>query len=81
MSTTTGTSTKHSVVSAESGHDSTQTGDINKEDTGLDLNTMNMMLEPQLRPIPPDPTNPESVEIFNEHKKTAQEYLQVNKSL
>lgn len=35
------------------------------------------MLDPKLQPLPPDPDNPDSVRVFNEHKQLAQEYFRV----
>uniref|UniRef100_A0A0V0GA85 Mitogen-activated protein kinase kinase kinase 7 n=1 Tax=Triatoma dimidiata TaxID=72491 RepID=A0A0V0GA85_TRIDM len=42
-----------------------------------ELDNIYLMLEPNLQPIPPDPNIKQSVEIFEEHKQLAQEYLRV----
>lgn len=42
---------------------------------------INLMLEPELRPHPPDPNCQLSKETFEEHKKLANEYLKVVKFL
>ncbi|XP_014249311.1 mitogen-activated protein kinase kinase kinase 7-like [Cimex lectularius] len=42
-----------------------------------DLDVYQTMLDPQLRPIPPDPTSERSVEIYKEHTRSAQEYFKV----
>jgi hypothetical protein len=44
----------------------------------LDLESLNLMLEPHLRPISPEPSVQLSQEIFNQHKELAQEYLKVS---
>lgn len=36
-----------------------------------------LLMEEQLQPIPPDPSCPESIKIFEEHKGMSTEYLQV----
>lgn len=51
-------------------------GDEN--DSSLDLETMHLMLEPNMRPVTPDPSSLISLEIFNEHKQLAQEFLKVS---
>lgn len=38
---------------------------------------MYMFLDPNLRPLTPDLNNPESRQIFEEHKQLAEEYLKV----
>lgn len=42
-----------------------------------DLDSMHLMLEPHLRPPQPDPNSDISKQIFEEHKKLANEYLKV----
>lgn len=42
-----------------------------------DLASVHLMLEPHLRPTPPDPNSDLSKEIFDEHKQLAKEYLKV----
>lgn len=50
--------------------------DRNSLNSDLDLESLNLMLEPHLRPA--TPTNSRlSQNIFNEHKSLAQEYLKV----
>lgn len=48
------------------------------DSSSLDLETMHLMLEPNMRPVTPDPSSRISLEIFNEHKSLAQEFLKVN---
>jgi len=36
-----------------------------------------LMLDPQLQPLAPCPTSPESMQVFEQHKKLAQEYLRI----
>lgn len=48
-----------------------------ESDSSLDLETMHLMLEPNMRPVTPDPSSRISLEIFNEHKQLAQEFLKV----
>lgn len=43
-----------------------------------DLASVHLMLEPHLRPPPPDPKSDLSKEIFDEHKQLAKEYLKVS---
>ena len=53
---------------------------INKQhqdNTELDLDAMQLTLEPHLRPSTPDPNSHVSQEIFEEHMHLAQEYLKV----
>ncbi|XP_046991443.1 mitogen-activated protein kinase kinase kinase 7-like [Schistocerca americana] len=45
--------------------------------THEELDNVYLMLDPQLHPISPDNTCKESVQIFEEHKRLAQEYLKV----
>eukprot|EP00102_Acyrthosiphon_pisum_P022558 XP_016659768.1 PREDICTED: mitogen-activated protein kinase kinase kinase 7 isoform X2 [Acyrthosiphon pisum] len=45
--------------------------------THPELDNLYLMLDQQLHPIPPDNTCPQSVQIFEEHKQLAQEYLKV----
>jgi hypothetical protein len=52
--------------------------DDGESSSTLDLESLNLMLEPHLRPISPDPTNQMSQDIFNQHKEQAQEYLKVS---
>lgn len=47
-------------------------------DTGLD--NIHLLLDPHLRPATPDFSDPKSVELFEEHKQLAQEYLKVSYS-
>lgn len=42
-----------------------------------DLASVHLMLEPHLRPPPPDPNSELSKQIFEEHKQLAKEYLKV----
>lgn len=42
-----------------------------------DLASVHLMLEPHLRPAPPDPKSDLSKQIFDEHKQLAKEYLKV----
>lgn len=42
-----------------------------------DLASVHLMLEPHLRPPPPDPKSDISKQIFDEHKQLAKEYLKV----
>jgi hypothetical protein len=42
-----------------------------------ELENVYQMLDPKLQPLPPDPDNPDSVRVFNEHKQLAQEYFRV----
>lgn len=42
-----------------------------------DLASVHLMLEPHLRPAPPDPKSDLSKQIFEEHKQLAKEYLKV----
>lgn len=42
-----------------------------------ELDNLYLMLDKQYHPIPPDDTCPHSVQIFEEHKQLAQEYLKV----
>lgn len=48
---------------------------LRNDDT--DLDSMHLMLEPHLRPPQPDPNSEISKQIFEEHKKLANEYLKV----
>lgn len=52
-----------------------------EQDSSLDLETMHLMLEPNMRPVTPDPSSRISLEIFNEHKTLAQEFLKVGKDI
>uniref|UniRef100_A0A1L8DKR2 Mitogen-activated protein kinase kinase kinase 7 n=1 Tax=Nyssomyia neivai TaxID=330878 RepID=A0A1L8DKR2_9DIPT len=59
-----------------------QTGGASEEDRGdsytsLNLDSMHLMLEPHLRPATPDPENELSMQIFDEHKQLAQNYLKL----
>jgi mitogen-activated protein kinase kinase kinase 7 len=45
--------------------------------THPELDNLYLMLDQQFHPIPPDTTCPQSVQIFEEHKQIAQEYLKV----
>uniref|UniRef100_A0A7G3AK56 Mitogen-activated protein kinase kinase kinase 7 n=1 Tax=Lutzomyia longipalpis TaxID=7200 RepID=A0A7G3AK56_LUTLO len=59
-----------------------QTGGDVEEDRGdsytsLNLDSMHLMLEPHLRPATPDPENDLSMQIFEEHKQLAQNYLKL----
>lgn len=49
----------------------------NDDDDDDDLASVHLMLEPHLRPTPPDPKSDLSKQIFDEHKKLAKEYLKV----
>ncbi|XP_065339284.1 mitogen-activated protein kinase kinase kinase 7-like isoform X2 [Cloeon dipterum] len=42
-----------------------------------ELDNVYQMLDPKLQPLPPDPDNPDSLRVFNEHKQLAQEYFRV----
>lgn len=46
--------------------------------TNPDTNLLFESLDPPLRPGRPDPTLPNSLEIYEEHKRTAQEYWEVS---
>lgn len=48
-----------------------------KEEEENSYDSMHLMLEPHLRPVPPDPKSRLSKEIFEEHKDLAKEYLKV----
>lgn len=52
-------------------------GDAGIVDDDDDLASVHLMLEPHLRPAPPDPNSDLSKEIFDEHKQLAKEYLKV----
>lgn len=43
----------------------------------LDLDSMYLMLEPNLRPATPDPNSRVSQQIYDEHNEMAREYLKV----
>lgn len=43
-----------------------------------DLASVHLMLEPHLRPAPPDPNSDLSKQIFDEHKQLAKEYLKIH---
>lgn len=43
----------------------------------LDLDSMYLMLEPNLRPATPDPHSRVSQQIYDEHNEMAREYLKV----
>lgn len=47
-------------------------------ESSLDLDSMYLMLEPNLRPATPDPNSRVSQQIFEEHKDLAREYLKVS---
>lgn len=47
-----------------------------KENDG-DLENIYFFLDPQLRPVTPDFSDPQSRQIFEEHKQLAEEYLKV----
>lgn len=53
------------------------TGTSDSSESSLDTNLINLMLDPHLRPIPPDPTSQRSQQIYQEHCQTADKYLQV----
>lgn len=46
-----------------------------------DLASVHLMLEPHLRPPPPDPKSDVSKQIFDEHKQLAKEYLKVGSAI
>lgn len=48
-------------------------GDVDDDD----LASVHLMLEPHLRPVPPDPKSDLSKKIFSEHKQLAKDYLKV----
>lgn len=48
-----------------------------ESDSSIDLDSMHLMLEPNLRPATPDPNSRVSQQIFEEHKDLAKEYLKV----
>lgn len=43
-----------------------------------DIDNMYMFLDPSLQPVRPDPNEPESRQIYEEHKQLADEYLKVD---
>lgn len=47
------------------------------DDDDDDLASVHLMLEPHLRPAPPDLNSDLSKQIFDEHKQLAKEYLKV----
>lgn len=49
-------------------------------DTESSLDSMYLMLEPNLRPATPDPNSRVSLQIFEEHKDLAREYLKVSRA-
>lgn len=42
-----------------------------------DIDNMYMFLDPSLQPVRPDRSQPESTQIYEEHKQLAEEYLKV----
>lgn len=57
----------------------TTTSTAPKEETDEEdsFDSMHLMLEPHLRPVPPSPNSPFSIEVYEMHKKLAKEYLKV----
>lgn len=51
------------------------------DDDDLSSDQLHLMLEPHLRPKPPDPNSDLSKQIYDEHKQLAKEYLKVASSL
>jgi len=49
--------------------------------TDPNLDNMYLLLDPHLRPATPDPADPNSMGLFEEHKQLAQEYLKIQTAL
>ncbi|XP_059616737.1 mitogen-activated protein kinase kinase kinase 7 [Phlebotomus argentipes] len=70
-------------IPAEKDPERPATGNCDVEDdrgdsyASLNLESMHLMLEPHLRPATPDPENELSMQIFEEHKQLAQDYLKL----
>lgn len=79
---TTNSTFKHSSKAARDSFDakeqtkSENSGGVDEDDD--DLDSVHLMLEPHLRPAPPDPRSDLSKQIFEEHKQLAKEYLKVS---
>ncbi|XP_050524364.1 mitogen-activated protein kinase kinase kinase 7-like isoform X2 [Daktulosphaira vitifoliae] len=74
--------TYHTVNSTNKGEETNLHGDVTDNIEGAsgihsELDHLYLMLDHQLRPILPDTTCPQSIEIFEEHKQLAEEYLKV----
>lgn len=69
------TNSQASVVTKDAFKLEKVTPSSNDEEDSFD--SMHLMLEEHLRPVPPKPNNRLSKEIFEEHKHLAKEYLKV----
>lgn len=75
----TGLPTIHGNLSGNRGYNDTDNlnNRANHSDS-LDLESLNMMLDPHLRPVNPIRNHATSQQIFHDHKDLAEDYLKVS---
>lgn len=76
----TGMPTIHNNLSANRGYNNDTDNSNNRPNhsDSLDLESLNMMLDPHLRPVNPIRNHATSQQIFQEHKDIAEDYLKVD---
>lgn len=72
------TSTKEDSEASNNQQQQQKTGADDNDDDDDDLASVHLMLEPHLRPAPPDLNSDLSKQVFDEHKQLAKEYLKVH---